>query len=277
VERGANINATTNDGDKPLHIASSHAHTKVVKFFIDEKGLDINDPGKDNWTPLHHAVNKGSSDLVKFLIKKEADIYAENSDSVTPLELAQQLSQGESNWQEVKAMLQGKALIDAIRKNDISKVRKYIQDADNLNYSCEKNGWQPLHYAASLGYKTLATELISKDPNVVNTKDSEENTPLHLAADQGHKNVVELLLEKGANIDAINSGNKTPLQLAKEKDHQATTQLLLSKALLNSIEEGNINKIKKCLEEGAEINREDDNGWTPLHYTANKKQKLKSW
>lgn len=41
--------------------------------------------------------------------------------------------------------------------------------------------------------------------------------------------------------------------------------------MLNSIEEGNINKIKKCLEEGAEINREDNNGWAPLHYTANKK------
>lgn len=32
VEKEANINATTNDGDKPLHIASSRTHGKYCKF-----------------------------------------------------------------------------------------------------------------------------------------------------------------------------------------------------------------------------------------------------
>ncbi|WP_265027666.1 ankyrin repeat domain-containing protein [Wolbachia endosymbiont (group B) of Chorthippus parallelus] len=303
-EKGANVNAKAHSGDKPLHIASGMAYKDIVEFFLNEKGMNVNDRGKDNWTPLHHAVNKGSSDLVKFLIKKEADIYAENSNSVTPLDLAQQLSQGESNRQEVKAMLQGKALIDAIRKNDVSKVRKYIQ---NLNYSYEKNGWQPLHYAASLGYKTLATELINKDPNVVNAKDSDGNTPLHLAATYGKGDVVELflskqanidevgknnwtplhyavyenrlpvvkfLIEKGANIGATGLSGETPLQLAVEKgdSHREVAKLLRSRELFNAVRGDNlgddINKIKGLFVNEIDVNYSDLNNWTPLHYAA---------
>lgn len=267
VDKNADINSRNSDNNKPLHIAARNGHENIVKFFLDEKRLSVNDPGKDNWTPLHYAAESNRVDVVRYLVeKKEANINAKNYGNETPFNLIK-----DKDYKKVKEILLGKALIDAVKQNDITEVENLIQRKAKVSYLYESNKWTPLHYAASLGYKASAEELIKKDSNVINTKDHERNTPLHIAADQGHKNIVELLLEKGANIDAINSGNKTPLQLAKEKDHQATTQLLLSRALLNSIEEGNINKIRKCLEEGAEINREDNNGWTPLHYTANKK------
>ena len=46
------------------------------------------------------------------------------------------------------------------------------------------------------------TELVRKDPSVINDEDEASNTPLHLAATEGHFKCCKALLENGAEVDA---------------------------------------------------------------------------
>ena len=46
------------------------------------------------------------------------------------------------------------------------------------------------------------TELVRKDPSIINDEDEASNTPLHLAATEGHVKCCKELLERGAEVDA---------------------------------------------------------------------------
>ena len=50
-------------------------------------------------------------------------------------------------------------------------------------------------------YRTV-TELVRKDPSIINDEDEASNTPLHLAATEGHFKCCKALLENGAEVDA---------------------------------------------------------------------------
>ena len=46
------------------------------------------------------------------------------------------------------------------------------------------------------------TELVIKDPSIINEEDKASNTPLHLAATEGHLKCCTALLDNGADADA---------------------------------------------------------------------------
>ena len=72
-------------------------------------------------------------------------------------------------------------------------------------------------------------------------------TPLQLAAKQGHLEIVEYLVEAGAEIDVVSpvrTGEVTPLRYAiGNKDYLMTRYLI---------------------EHGADVNRANTHGWTPI-------------
>ena len=61
-----------------------------------ERGADINVPNNYNNTALHMAA-EGELPLVKSLIKKGADINARDGNGVTPLDIAEEIYEGEGN------------------------------------------------------------------------------------------------------------------------------------------------------------------------------------
>jgi ankyrin repeat protein len=94
VQSGADLEATDNWSQQtPLLVAVENEHPEVVEFLLESKA----DPnvqehyrsGAD--TPLHLAVRCGSSKMVKLLLAAGADPDAQNSERLTPLELAKRL------------------------------------------------------------------------------------------------------------------------------------------------------------------------------------------
>lgn len=90
-----------------------------------------------------------------------------------------------------------KALFDAIKKQDLDKIKEAIKDA-NVNVKDMFDGC-PLHVAARLGNVKIIN-LLCENGADIEGKDSTDMTPLMAATLEGHFEAAEALLEKGAKI-----------------------------------------------------------------------------
>lgn len=120
--------------------------------------------------------------------------------------------------------------------------------------------------------------------------EQENETLLHTASWFGHQSTVDFLLDKGADIDIHTSKyNKTALHLAAKKAHKDVVKLLLDNgacvmrktcsiyeygrtALHFAVCRGNSSSgrtiVEMLIKEGADVNAQDNQHFTPLHYVA---------
>jgi ankyrin repeat protein len=81
IDRGANINAQTNDiygEETPLHIVVRSKHSKVVKFLI-ERGANLNIQDSDGDTPVMWACRNKNLDIMSLLIESGAIVNLTNN------------------------------------------------------------------------------------------------------------------------------------------------------------------------------------------------------
>ena len=145
-----------------------------------------------------------------------------------------------------------KALLDA-EKDDAQK-RKLVN-------ASSRDGWTPLHVAASLSGENkkaviqLLDILIEKGADR-NARNKDGWTPLHVAATLNHDQtacVVKKLAAKG-NLNASSRDGWTPLHVAVG---------------LSGENKKNVDDILNVLiEEGADRSARNKDGWTPLHVAA---------
>jgi len=105
LDRGADVNIATNDGESPIHLAiernqivagrSPHVgkpeETAAIVRMLAAAGADLNVRGFKDRTPLHRAVAQGDLELVKLRIALGADATLRTNidDCSTPLEDAE--------------------------------------------------------------------------------------------------------------------------------------------------------------------------------------------
>ena len=75
IERGADVNAKSKDGNTALITATSYGRIENVKLLID-KGADINAKSKNGGTALIWAAKMGRTEIIKLLLEKGADVSA---------------------------------------------------------------------------------------------------------------------------------------------------------------------------------------------------------
>lgn len=150
----------------------------------------------------------------------------------------------------------------------------YFGDELDVN-SMNTESKTPIHMAAMEGHVSVIEFFVSVGGNP-NAVDSQKWTPLHHAASRCHLKAVEFLLEQSDVKYARDINGKTPFEIAGESGHTRLFGLLrYGDALLRAARVDNVHALKKCLGEGAEVNRKDQNGWTPLHW-ASFKGRIKS-
>lgn len=81
------INARTELGSSPLHIAATNSDPEVAKLLV-EKGANINARDNNGNTPLHLAAYTGKKELVEFFLAHGADAYAKDFKGETPRDKA---------------------------------------------------------------------------------------------------------------------------------------------------------------------------------------------
>jgi ankyrin repeat protein len=94
-------------------------------------------------------------------------------------------------------------LINAVKENDTSEVRRLIKLGANVNSRSEDTGLTILMMAACQGNTQIVEILINNGADVYTTDPYTGATALHKACQGGNANVGHLLLEAGAFIDAV--------------------------------------------------------------------------
>ncbi len=130
-------------------------------------------------------------------------------------------------------------IFDAIKNNDIAKVRLLTGNDKSLVKSRDLAGNNPLHVAALRGFADITDYLLSEgaDMESINTMGY---TPLGLIArSEGQFEIARLLIEKGADINPKDPLGQTPLNNAAmyNTDNKTIDLLLAHKAEVDTSRE----------------------------------------
>ncbi|KAF9100850.1 hypothetical protein BGX27_000227 [Mortierella sp. AM989] len=162
---------------------------------------------------------------------------------------------------------------------DLETCRKLIEAGAEVN-DRDYAEWTPLHEACVTGHEKVAELLIHHKADV-NARGGHMDTPLHDAAQNGHVEVVKLLLSNGANVLAKNAKGIIPLDVTDDKEvidllqrRQTLVNMLTGKnqagqtILHRACSSGSYSNVAELLNQGADINAQDNAQWTPLHEAA---------
>lgn len=255
LDRGAIVNQVNQHGLYPLHHATQHCHTEIMRILID-KGADVNVKSTvEEYTfPLSIAIRNNSLEAIKLLVDSGANVNERiNSRKVTPLYHAVSVK----NAELVKLLLANSADVDATNisgesalllavKQDLEDVVQMLVDAGaNLN----QNG--PCYSA------------------------------LHCAVVNSRVNLVKILLKAGADVNVVSKLGVTPLKLAVTVSNLEIVKLLvdakadvntipvLECAIVNAVKSENLSIVSTLIDAGADVNtKTDQKKITALHLAA---------
>lgn len=252
----ANVNFADKKGRTALHLACSKGNVSIAKILID-RGANVRQwDNEKKLTPLHCAAGASSPECVKLLIESGACVNA--------------------------GIEKRSALHLAIEKKAIECVELLLKSGANPN-TPQVYTETPLHTAASFGHVECMQLLLNYGADVRSQFGRRRLTALHLAAEDDYVDCVKLLLEHDAEVDARDVDDKTPLHLACLSQCSESVDVLIKYGAdvnttykdLRTALHAAIVKESRCLdctrsllEAGADPNRADIFGYTPLHMAA---------
>eukprot|EP00931_Biecheleriopsis_adriatica_P073066 TRINITY_DN47426_c0_g1_i1.p1 TRINITY_DN47426_c0_g1~~TRINITY_DN47426_c0_g1_i1.p1 ORF type:complete len:407 (-),score=91.02 TRINITY_DN47426_c0_g1_i1:9-1202(-) len=256
VEYGVDLDMQNNNGNTALIFAVRNNHVDIVKVLLDFRAsLDVRN--NKCMTPLMYAARAGQADLVQLLVQNGADLNLQNSDGDTAI----MLSLLRNRWDISRYLaeegtnlnLQNRSGWTVLMATDIRKP----QGMDMIDYLMEKDanpdllaadGDSLLTWAAECGKPGLVKHIVDTGGDV-NTQNAQGNTAFMLLMrydDSQDLDIAGALINQVDDINRQNHVGDTALMMAAEGNHLALAKLLL--------------------ERGADVDLENDKGFTANSY-----------
>ncbi len=284
LNAGISINLKNNNNETPLYLAVKNNKDEMVEFLIKNGALnkEILDEYNNFGNLLYYPTRAGNLEMLKLLadngifIREDLRmltndreilrfIHAKNGVHVKNVELTKEsflankyimrdeldnLFRLERNgFNLVFINVDGEPGICIAAKYGSINVTRYFANRfhNNKDLKDSINGRNALHYAAMHSDSIQFVSIFINKNFDINSLDLDNNTPLNLAI-LSNIHPIDIYLNKGSNINLVNKKQQTPLHLA-----------VLS---------NNYSAFKSLLEYGADMNKQDADGNTPLHYIA---------
>ena len=207
LDRGADANIASADGNSPLHTAVSKGFFDITKLLV-EKGSYVNLQNKEGRTPLFLSVKNKHEQLIKLLIENEADVrigYKENSTERF------YLVRGKNRGRAAGHYIAGEQV------NEPEIIDLLVKSGANVNAQ-DAEGFTPLHMAAIHGNLKIVKKLVDLDADV------------NIVATDG-KNAAELAhLNEELEIKEYLESKMASLPRTKEKEEDSELADLLIEA-----------------------------------------------
>jgi ankyrin repeat protein len=239
LESKADPNLANNMGYTPLMRAAGRGNLKLVKLLHNHKAdLFARDKELDR-TAVDFARERNHTKVINFLEKLmeegKTKIRTKPDEKTThPIPPQSQEKSKEEKEEpkilttEEKRELDGH-LIDAIKENDLSRVRSLINKREDIDAPL-LGGISPLWLAVNAfspqSYE-IAEFLIQRGADVNIREDSIGATPLISASLNGSSKLVELLIKNNANVNEKTYDGLSALHYACEEGHIKTIRLLI--------------------------------------------------
>lgn len=239
-----------------FHEAAKRDQVDTLQKLCSKEGGSLENRDKYQRTPLHSAACYGALSAARFLLERGADPDTKDERGDTPLHLASIFSHDD--------------MIELLLRHEAGVNQQNTE------------GQAPLILASLYGNAPSIRSLLAGGADI-NLKDADGSTPLHIAAlYQNHENLAAIL-EEAPEIDAVNSAGDTPLLTAVRRpengqavelflQHGADTDALDrtgKNALLTASASNQKDYIKVLVSAGIDINSQDGEGNTALHYPLN--------
>ncbi|KAG2003902.1 hypothetical protein GB937_009265 [Aspergillus fischeri] len=236
---------------QPLIFALKRGHEAIMRLLLDE-GVDpdeiLFEGSRMETTALYMAAGNGYDAIVKLLIERGASVNLKKAP--------------------------GHPLVIAASNNRKTVVRLLLEKGADPNATRRYDKTTALNIAVMRGNSGIASMLLNKGAHT-ELGDNTRTTPLHTAIMKNHCKIIQLLLQGGADVGTRDSYGRTALDLAMIYSSQRSLSLFLKHAKLNAqncqplhpaISMNKTTVVRWLLENGADINRKDSKGQTPLLY-----------
>jgi ankyrin repeat protein len=243
IKHGADVHARDQSQSTPLHLAQG---AETAQLLI-KHGADVHARDQSQSTPLHLASSRRYAETAQLLIKHGADVHARDQSQSTPLHLAS----SRRNAETAQLLIKHGADVHA-RDQSQSTPLHLVQRAETAQvlikhgadvHARDQSQSTPLHLVQRAG----TAQVLIKHGADVHARDQSQSTPLHRASSLPSwfgKTTVHLLIERGASVNAYDKNHQTPL-------HR-----------VSSCDRPNVDSLRLLLENGADVDVEDDKGLT---------------
>ncbi|CAG4988591.1 transient receptor potential channel pyrexia-like [Colias croceus] len=262
LEAGADVHYSDPIGLTALHIASFSGASRSVAYLISV-GTDV-DYAPKYFAPLHCAAFGNSLEVAEYLIANGASLHA----------VVQ------------RAGCEDNLVHCAVRNDSLECMELFIEKGVDPAY-ITSGGLNALHLAAELGARRCLAFLLKETKlsvNGVTKQRDKECTALHLAASRGYTECIELLLSEGAKANTKNYRGFTALHLAARCSSTECVEVLLRDGNADpnaedydkrtplhaaiSKSERACDIIEMLVSWGAQVNKKDEYGYSPIHIAA---------
>lgn len=262
LDAGADIHYCEPAGLTALHLAAFSGAARAAVYLLS-RGADV-DFAPKYFAPLHCSAFGNSLEVAELLIVHGASLHA----------VVQ------------RAGCEDNLVHCAVRADAVECMELFIEKGVDPSY-VTSGGLNALHLAAELGALRCLSFLLKETKISVNgmTKQRDkECTALHLAAARGYAECVELLLAEGAKANTKNYRGFTALHLAARVPSIECVEVLLRDGNADPNAEDYDKRtplhaavcrseracdiIDMLVSWGAQINKKDEFGYSPLHLAA---------
>ena len=272
--------------DEVLKNGAKRGDEALVKLLL-HKEVNVNNGS------LHLSVNEGHVEIVKMLLDAGADVNMDNSgeydEAYTPLQLAIETDDSMGHETIVRILLDAGAnvvntplrpLSSAASHGQVAIVKMLLEAGADVNEGESGRGVEEYNYP--LGYTSLhwaATSFQEQTMRIlidagadVNKADKKGRTPLHSVAEasvHSHEQdivpmTVKVLFLAGADVNKADKKGRTPLHYIATAADEASVKASKYGANLWGCK-GGLGALKILFETGADVNKVDKYGNTPLH------------
>jgi uncharacterized protein len=240
LARGADVHARSASGFTPLLFAAREGGVPTARLLLDAKA-DVNESSTDGATPILVATVRAQIDLALFLLDHGAqpDGNAKVA-GYTPLHWACIRSESRITYNELDPPGEWRALAGIPdRAGKIALIQSLLAHHAAVDAKVSK----PVYMGLDAGGGA-----------------QREDTPLFVAAGAGDAEVMRLLIASGADPRARRPDGYTPLMAAIAGGSSFTA--------FHVTERDRLEAIKVALENGSDIEAQDDKGYRAMHLAA---------